>query len=146
MKIPVHTPSEQLRDALTTIQHVVRQSISDFRANILSNRDVKYDQRQQRVSGELHEVSIVPYEATPKAVDADSFAYALTAEMTENQAENLQKPSHRPLLQSLLQHPARVLAGIVIVILLVYTAIMFGQANNNQGSHISSANTKHQSN
>ncbi|MFT9388679.1 MAG: hypothetical protein ABF587_03130 [Leuconostoc sp.] len=133
MKIPIQTPFEQLRDTVITRQQRVHESIVAFRANILSNRDAKHQQRPSRQETIAREVSIVPYEATPKAVDADSFAYALTAEMTEIQAET-QHTTRRPLFQSLIQHPIRLLVSLVIVILLVYITIMFFQANSQQGA------------
>lgn len=146
MKIPIQTPLEQLRDAVTTIQHQLQQGIATFRQNILANRDAHQKPKQPRSHTNSHAVSIVPYEATPKAVDADSFAYALTAEMTENQADSLQQPTRRHWYQVLWQHPTRVIAVLVIVVLLVYTTIMFVQAKRDHTTQITSPNTQQRSN
>ncbi|MEN2369219.1 hypothetical protein [Leuconostoc lactis] len=89
MKIPIQTPLEQLRDGINTLQHQIQQGIATFRKNILTNRDARHTPKHPQSNTDSRAVSIVSYEATPKAVDADSFAYALTAEMTENQADNL---------------------------------------------------------
>ncbi|GHC24158.1 hypothetical protein [Leuconostoc lactis] len=146
MKIPIQTPLEQLRDAINTMQHQLQQGIAAFRKNILTNRDAQHAPKHPRSKTDSHAVSTVSYEAAPKAVDAESFAYALTAEMTENQADNLTQPTRQHWYRVLWQHPARVIAVLVIMVLLVYTVIMFAQAKSNHTTQITSPNTQQRSN
>lgn len=146
MKIPIQTPLEQLRDGINTLQHQIQQGIATLRKNILTNRDARHTPKHPQSNTDSRAVSIVSYEATPKAVDADSFAYALTAEMTENQADNLTQPIRRHWYRVLWQHPARVIAVLVVMVLLVYTLIMFAQAKSNHTTQITSPNTQQRSN
>lgn len=128
MKIPVQTPLEQLRDNMASLQNSALHGIATFRTNILTNRDIHKSKSIKYKMSDTREIAIVPYESNAKAVDSNSFAYALESAITESNSDTHKSWNLRHLTRSLFHHPARILATVVIIILLVYIAIMLGQA------------------
>ncbi len=84
MKVPVYSPIEQLRERVMKLQNKALVTIANFRKNVLKNRD----DRRKRIAklSKTREISIVLYESTARAVDTNSFAYALEASITESAA------------------------------------------------------------
>ncbi|CAM3123278.1 hypothetical protein [Leuconostoc rapi] len=130
MKIPVQTPLEQIHNNLSLLRGKALHAIATFRTNILTNRDAHDTKPAQFKMSDTREIAIVPYESSAKAVDYDSFAYALESAMTESlpDDERLSLSGH---VRNFFYHPARVVAALIIVILIGYIAIMAGQATSN---------------
>jgi len=129
MKIPIQTPLEQLHQNVLFLKNKSLHAISSFRQNILNNRDAHHINSKQLKLSDTREIAIVPYESNAKVVDSNSFAYALESAMTESNSGMQQSSKIRNHITSFLHRPARVLASIVIIVLIVYIAIMAGQSN-----------------
>ncbi|QEA58370.1 hypothetical protein FGL74_00990 [Leuconostoc koreense] len=126
MKVPIYSPIEQLRDHVMKLQNKAMVNIANFRKNVLKNRD----DRRKRIAklAKTREISIVPYESTARAVDTNSFAYALEASITESATPQKKHFTISYYVKNFFYHPLRVLSTVIILILLVYIAIMFSKA------------------
>ncbi|MGY3742224.1 hypothetical protein [Leuconostoc inhae] len=129
MKIPVQTPLEKLHQNVLFFKNKTLNAINIFRQNILTNRDAYHTKQTPLKLSDTREIAIVPYESNAKVVDSNSFAYALESAMTESNSESQASSKMRNHMISFLHHPARVLATIVIIVLIIYIAIMAGQSN-----------------
>ncbi|GMA68828.1 hypothetical protein GCM10025879_00740 [Leuconostoc litchii] len=141
MKVPVYSPIEQLRESVTKLQNKALLSIANFRTNVLKNRDNRSHQIAK--PAKTREISIVPYEATPKAVDMDSFAYALEAAITESDAPKKSHFSISNHIKNFFYHPLRILVAVIILILLTYIAIMFSKAISTNQTPITETHVHH---
>ncbi|MEX0380796.1 hypothetical protein AB3K25_04725 [Leuconostoc sp. MS02] len=142
MKIPVQTPLEQLRQNVLLLQHKSVNAIIGFRQNILANRDAHNIKPKQLKLSDTREIAIVPYESNAKVVDSSSFAYALESAMTESNSDLHEPFTMRRHITSFLHHPARILASMIIIILVIYIAIITGQANSTNRQPITPAPQK----
>lgn len=126
MKIPAQRPFEKISHNLLLLHGKALVAITTFRTNILTNRDTQHSTPKKFKISDTHEIAIVPYESSAKAVDSDSFTYALESAITESHTDEQATSSNR--VSKLFHHPARVIAAIIIIILIGYIAIMATQA------------------
>ncbi|WP_413981355.1 hypothetical protein ACMDB6_06005 [Leuconostoc mesenteroides] len=144
MKVPVYSPIEQLRERVMKLQNKALVNIANFRKNVLKNRD----DRRKRIAklSKTREISIVPYESTARAVDTNSFAYALEASITESAAPQKEHFAISNYIKNFFYHPLRVLSTVVILILLVYIAVMFSKAVSTNQNPITETRTQQSKN
>lgn len=135
MKIPVQSPLQHVANHLQHAQHIIHQTLINFGKNVITNRDIKNKAATLKVS-QVREIAVVPYESSPRVVDADSFAYALSSAITESQDQHDSKKSLLKSMKLFFYHPIRVLAATIIIILAAYIGFMAHQINSNTQQHI----------
>lgn len=132
MKIPIESPFENLEKNIQTTKKVIINAIEEFRENIINNRDKRNQRRKQSTNhSDVRDLAIVPYESKAKAVDSESFVYAMSSALAESQEVKKQKYTLTHYLRLFIYYPIYAFVATIIIVLVIYISILFIQVSNN---------------